>query len=76
MKQIYGFKVENPDEWSDVFEDEARSPEYNISSACHTYHDINGDVYIGFDLVLGLEKEKMDQDLLPFSKKLSIRRVL
>jgi len=76
MKQIYGFKVENPDEWSDVFEDESRSPEYNISSACHTYYDINGDVYIGFDLVLGLEKEKMDQDLLPFSKKLSIRRVL
>jgi hypothetical protein len=76
MKQIYGFKIENPNEWSDVFDDETRSPEYLISSACHMYYGIDGDAYIGFDVSLGLGRKKMEEDLAPFSKKLAIRRVL
>jgi hypothetical protein len=76
MKQIYGFKVENPEDWSDVFEDETRSPEHKISSACHIYYDINGEMYIGFDLALGLGHEEMKTSLSSFSQKSAIRKVL
>lgn len=76
MKQIYGFKVDNVDDWSDVFDDESRSPEYLISSACHMYYDIDGNMYIGFDMSLGLSRGKMDDYLAPYTKKPSLRKVL
>jgi hypothetical protein len=76
MKQIYGFKVENPDDWSDVFDDETRSPEVLISSACHMYYDIDGCLYIGFDVSLGLSRSKMNDFLNPYTKKPALRKVL
>lgn len=76
MKQIYGFKIEVPDEWSDVFDDEFKSPEYLISSACHIYYDISGESYIGFDVSLGLELDEMNDSLAPYCKKPGFYKVL
>jgi hypothetical protein len=76
MKQIYGFKIEEPHEWSDVFEDETRSPEYLISSACHIYYDTDGNQYIGFDMTLNLSYDEMNDFLLPYCKKPALKKVL
>lgn len=76
MKRIYGFKVENPEEWGDVFENEAKSPEVLISAACHMYYDMDGNVYIGFDSSLGMSRGKMDELLSPYTKKPALRKVI
>jgi hypothetical protein len=76
MKRIYGFLIENIDDWGDVFSSEKNSPEFLISSACHTYFDLEGNTYIGFDMSLGMSQEEMDNLLLKHSSRLSIFRVL
>jgi hypothetical protein len=76
MKRIYGFLVENLEDWGDVFSNEENSPENVISSACHVYFDLDGNTYIGFDMVLGMPQFEMDALLLKHSKKLSIFKVL
>jgi hypothetical protein len=76
MKQIYGFKIENQEDWSDVFDDETKSPEYLISSACHIYYDVDGNSFIGFDMSLGLSRGKMDEFLQPYCKKSTLKKVL
>jgi len=76
MKRIYGFLVENSDEWGDIFYNEKNSPEMLISSACHTYFDIDGNTYIGFDMTLGMSQKEMDNLLSKYSENLKIFKVL
>lgn len=76
MRQIYGFKVDCPEEWGDVFCEDNRCPEEVISSACHMYYDGAGGTYIGFDLGLGMPIQEMKDCLLPHSQKLGLRKVL
>lgn len=81
MKRIFGFIIpesfyDDLPIWSDVFEDERRSPEFIISPACHIYYDIDGTRFIGFDLVLGIPKEEMIELLRPHSNSLGVYKVL
>lgn len=76
MKEIYGFKVKDDEEWGDIFYDEDESPEKLISSACHMYHDLEGNRFIGFDLSLDIPKKEMKELLSKYSKKNSVRKVL
>jgi hypothetical protein len=76
MKQIYGFKIENLEDWSDVFENEAKSPEYLISSACHIYYDTDGNSYVGFDMALGLGRGEMNAFLAPYCENPGLKKVL
>lgn len=76
MKRIYGFLVENLENWGDVFSNEENSPENTISAACHTYYDLDGNTYIGFDMVLGMSQSEMDELLSKYSSKLHIFKVL
>lgn len=63
MKQVYGFKAENPADWGDIFEDDDKTPEVLISSACHIYYSEEGECIVGFDMSLGLPRKTM-KDLL------------
>lgn len=61
MKQVYGFKSNNPEDWGDIFEDDDKTPEVLISSACHVYYNEKGECIIGFDMSLGLSKKTMKE---------------
>ncbi len=76
MRHIYGFKVNDPEVWGDVFCEDKQCPEELISSACHMYFDSEGDPYIGFDLLLDIPYEEMRKYLLPYSSDLVVRKVL
>lgn len=60
MRKIYGFIEKNPENWGDIFEDDDKSPEVLISSACHVYITEKGEMAIGFDMSLGITKRQMN----------------
>lgn len=76
MKHIYGFISEDPEVWGDIFEDEDKSPEVLISSACHLYYDEKGRSIVGFDVSLGLPKKTMDSLLKNYCKNPKVIKAL
>lgn len=76
MKQVYGFIPESIEDWGDIFEDDDKTPESLISSACHVYHKSDGTPVIGFDVSLNIEKNEMNQMLKEFCKKPKLIKVL
>lgn len=74
---IFGFKLpEDDDYWKDDPFSEFGTPESDICEACHVYHDLSGNRYIGFEVALGMPQSEMESLLHPFSHSLRIFRLV